>query len=680
MDDLIESLGAAISGTGSTRARRVGRVIVAAIFLVNATIFLANVRWLLNSTTTLGAGGAPGGGEPHALVDDHEAQHDADEFLLHEQRPKPDVVVLRHPKIVSFANSKVMHHLRVLVGSIHQWHPELSISLYETGDLSDSDRSEIATWQNVAFVPMSKVARMLMDDAANIPLKPTQPLGELRLSQEVSEATDNELAEALRSSGIRHWHALVLYHAASAPGEAALLIEPWGYLSAWIDNVLMQLLRSGYFFVQNDAVGGGCMPGVQGFSGGSVWYTRVLVPYAVCALGETCPVASNLLTNEQASQLNWWGMEPVDYDGIVCVPASDAHIEVDEQSTSEPHDPDALTSDTSAGAGGAGGVASKANQWHHAPKGALPAYECHVLHRDDLEPEVRFVSDLPPRLRKGAAGDGGGDGDEVIRIAVLIPSTTAGTQLVSADSLPILNIFLPSFLGCLEKHSHRYIYTLYLGYDQGDGVYDDHGKMERVRKRVTTMVGDYPVQLKTLRFPVSKSTTFVWNGLFKVAYNDGADYFIAVHDDSEFYPAPGRYWSDVLVNSLMSNVLKRNFGVAGPLDMRNPNMVTHCFVHRSHMEIFGSLFPHHLSNQEHDEWISRVYGFKNTFLHTNVQVYNTHRFTGRARVCPLGKRIVDNAIHVGAAALKRWLTQQLGVAPGGGQGTELWVLMQGIGT
>jgi len=62
-----------------------------------------------------------------------------------------------------------------------------------------------------------------------------------------------------------------------------------------------------------------------------------------------------------------------------------------------------------------------------------------------------------------------------------------------------------------------------------------------------------------------------------------------------------------------------NLGVAGPLDMRSPKVMTHMFVHRSHYTIFGSLYPKELSNTEHDEWISHVYGYKNTFLHTAVQ-------------------------------------------------------------
>merc|ERR1719329_1356563 len=105
------------------------------------------------------------------------------------------------------------------------------------------------------------------------------------------------------------------------------------------------------------------------------------------------------------------------------------------------------------------------------------------------------------------------------------------------------------------------------------------------------MIGDYPVDVKALRFQVSLSTTFVWNGLFETSLADGAEYALCVHDDTEFYPLSGRYWTDVLVGSLADNALWPNFGVAGPLDMRNPKLITHMFVHKTHMEIFGSLYP-----------------------------------------------------------------------------------------
>ena len=57
------------------------------------------------------------------------------------------------------------------------------------------------------------------------------------------------------------------------------------------------------------------------------------------------------------------------------------------------------------------------------------------------------------------------------------------------------------------------------------------------------------VCVRQMKFPVAHSTTLVWNGLFEQAMTDGASYFLTCHDDTEFYPMTGKYWSDVLVGA-----------------------------------------------------------------------------------------------------------------------------------
>jgi hypothetical protein len=57
------------------------------------------------------------------------------------------------------------------------------------------------------------------------------------------------------------------------------------------------------------------------------------------------------------------------------------------------------------------------------------------------------------------------------------------------------------------------------------------------------------VCVRQMKFPVAHSTTLVWNGLIEQAMTDGASYFLTCHDDTEFYPMTGKYWSDVLVGA-----------------------------------------------------------------------------------------------------------------------------------
>ena len=101
--------------------------------------------------------------------------------------------------------------------------------------------------------------------------------------------------------------------------------------------------------------------------------------------------------------------------------------------------------------------------------------------------------------------------------AIGVPTSTTGTQLTQPDLLPILNVLLPSLLGTIDKNTHKFRYTLYVGFDIGDQMYDIDQKQRRLQKRMTTMVGEYPVVIELVRFNVSLSTTYVWNGLFELA-------------------------------------------------------------------------------------------------------------------------------------------------------------------
>ncbi|CAM9224525.1 unnamed protein product, partial [Phaeothamnion confervicola] len=60
--------------------------------------------------------------------------------------------------------------------------------------------------------------------------------------------------------------------------------------------------------------------------------------------------------------------------------------------------------------------------------------------------------------------------------------------------------------------------------------------------------------------------------------------------------------------------LHQNLGVTGPRDGTNRNILTHAFVHCTHLEVFGGrFFPRSFRNWWSDDWISAVYGEAHTF-------------------------------------------------------------------
>ena len=55
-----------------------------------------------------------------------------------------------------------------------------------------------------------------------------------------------------------------------------------------------------------------------------------------------------------------------------------------------------------------------------------------------------------------------------------------------------------------------------------------------------------------------------------------------------------------------------------PLDTNNARILTHAFVHRTHVELFGCFFPPAFKNWWSDDWISTVYGAHATFARRDV--------------------------------------------------------------
>jgi hypothetical protein len=108
----------------------------------------------------------------------------------------------------------------------------------------------------------------------------------------------------------------------------------------------------------------------------------------------------------------------------------------------------------------------------------------------------------------------------------------------------------------------------------------------------------------------------IFIAMARAAYEAGADYFFRVNDDTEILER----WPSAFVSALHS--LPPPFGVVGPLCQQgNTGILTHDFVHRTHMEIFEmNYYPPELVDWWMDDWISRVYGQQRTFKANSVPV------------------------------------------------------------
>jgi hypothetical protein len=233
------------------------------------------------------------------------------------------------------------------------------------------------------------------------------------------------------------------------------------------------------------------------------------------------------------------------------------------------------------------------------------------------------------------------------------------------EDTPYMKHFVDSVFSTLSQSEDAgYDVVLYVGYDRGDKVWDsDHTRATSV-PLMLKKVHEYTHRLWPsigLFFKLvgcdSRSMVAASNCAIKTAYDDGAEYWYRVNDDTNLH-TPN--WIRDFISTL-ANFKPPNLGVVGPVrdavvecrcqqrlhkfhdlpfnfsvqkcKQGNTKIMTYDFVHRTHLEVFGWHYPPSLGVQRIllrffqcyvasnylfaenwwcDDWISRVYGKQRT--------------------------------------------------------------------
>lgn len=179
-----------------------------------------------------------------------------------------------------------------------------------------------------------------------------------------------------------------------------------------------------------------------------------------------------------------------------------------------------------------------------------------------------------------------------MKIGLLVPCTSKGREWKTMRDTYLFHYTLKTFLA---TRSPEHQYVLYLGYDADDRIFSKKEEQDYLRvfdKWIT-------IRFVPLHEPPGYLTK-MWNRLFRMAYDEGCDYFFQCGDDI-FFRSQG--WINDCIQVLQTN---GNVGLTGP-DNKNGRILTQAFVSRKHMEIFGSFFPETIVNWGCDDWYNWVY-------------------------------------------------------------------------
>jgi hypothetical protein len=161
------------------------------------------------------------------------------------------------------------------------------------------------------------------------------------------------------------------------------------------------------------------------------------------------------------------------------------------------------------------------------------------------------------------------------------------------------------------------------------------------------------VELRTVRVNNSlKKPGPVFLEMARAAYEDGAEFFYRVNDDTELV----NNWAKTYVTALRS--FDPPLAIVGPdCGQGNPFILTHDFVHRIHMEIFEmNYYPPQLTDWWMDDWISMVYGRKRTFKARSVEVVHHVKHHGqRYLVDRANEQNVKPLVKQGRNMIRKWM-------------------------
>jgi hypothetical protein len=179
-----------------------------------------------------------------------------------------------------------------------------------------------------------------------------------------------------------------------------------------------------------------------------------------------------------------------------------------------------------------------------------------------------------------------------MKVGILVPCTSKGRSWNAMRETYLFQYTLRTFLATrCPKHD----YIFYIGYDADDPIFSKKEEQEYLFI-FKTMI---KIQFIELNDPPGHLTK-MWNKLFRIAYDEGCDYFFQCGDDI-FFRTTG--WVNDSIRILKQHT---DIGITGP-DNNNGRILTQSFVSRKHMEIFGEYFPESIVNWGCDDWYNWVY-------------------------------------------------------------------------
>jgi len=226
------------------------------------------------------------------------------------------------------------------------------------------------------------------------------------------------------------------------------------------------------------------------------------------------------------------------------------------------------------------------------------------------------------------------------KVCFLVPSTTHSTDWTDIKETHLYRTLLRS----LDEHCPNFDISVFIGYDSDDPIYSIFENRQ--------VINAVFLRFQIIWFeqePEKGNVVKIWNSLGEQAIDHRFEYMMVLGDDIEL--PKDRNWLRVFQKDL-----KKNHHVGWSAGWSNNDAIaTQFLIHKTHIDIFGFIFPPSLRNWFCDNFLNDVYPDKFKSWRKNYKLLNVG---GQPRYNPLNDaKLCSMLVKRHKPQLNRFLNQ-----------------------
>jgi len=181
----------------------------------------------------------------------------------------------------------------------------------------------------------------------------------------------------------------------------------------------------------------------------------------------------------------------------------------------------------------------------------------------------------------------------MVKCAFCVPSTTRNRDWERVEDTYLWKILFSS----LERYTPDHDITVFVGYDEIDPIYSQ----EEERMKPQAVFKNFKIEWVVFGSEYKGKLNLIWNNLADISLRRGFEYLKILGDDIRL--PNDSCWLGCFINKLKKN---ENIGFSAGWS-NNDEIPTQFLIHKTHIDIFGWVYPPEIPNYGVDDWMYLVY-------------------------------------------------------------------------